>query len=492
MGLNQISTLFAFLPLFFSALFLTPERGKKFTLVVFSLLFYTLISGNLVAILLLSAIINYLSALFMSGKARRPVFYLSLFFNIGLLFFYKYLFAFLQLSGEIWGSHLLAKNHAWIVNHTIMPVGISFFTFRAISYLVDVFRGKTSPAIDFAGFLGWFTLFPVIVAGPVVRLQEAYPRILQPSLSFPLMGEGIERFILGLTKKVLIAGSLSYITKLIYGMPTPELSTIMVWLGIIAYFLEIYFDFSGYSDMAIGICLIIGIRIPENFNHPYYALDIRDFWRRWHISLSNWLRDYLFLPAVWFFSRRMPEETYLHIKAEKLIYAIGITITFALCGIWHGASLNFFFWGLYFALFLTLEQLWLGRRLKSYSKPLRRFYTLFVVLIGWLIFRNNSLSTFIIELKKMFIWSEGTLSTESYLRFFLFDLQTIAVLIVGFIFIFPVYPKIKAILHQKFHNLPMLSSGYRIAGILFLGVLFILNISYLLSGSYQPFIYLRF
>lgn len=492
MGLNQIFTIFGFLPLFFLVYYLSPIAWKRITILLFSLVFYFLVSGNLIIALLVSATFNFFSGLLLKGKFKRATLIISLLFNVGLLFFYKYLFTLIRSINEMHQSILIPHQQEWVLHSVIMPAGISYFTFRSISYLMDVYRGKTEPERNFTGFLGWFAFFPVILAGPVSRFQELISQISAPSVSIQGVSEGMERFILGLSKKVILAGSLSYITKLISEFPVQDLSTPLLWLGNLAYFLEIYYDFSGYSDMAIGLGLMMGIRIQENFNFPYAAVDIRDFWRRWHISLSTWLRDYLFLPLAWLISKKMPDEKYFNLKTDYIIYVPAITVTFALCGIWHGPAMNFLVWGIYFAFFLALEQVWLGRKLKKIWKPLRHLYTLSVVFVSWLIFKATSWEQLVLQVSQMINWSDGTPSVMSYQRYFLMNAQTILVLTTGLIFVFPVYPAIKKYLTRKTLKTPWLRSTIEISGLLLLGILFIISISYLIAGNYQPSIYFRF
>jgi alginate O-acetyltransferase complex protein AlgI len=303
----------------------------------------------------------------------------------------------------------------------------------------------------------------------------------------------LERFIIGLIKKVVIAGTFSMINLSFSRMPVSDMSTPMAWAGLLFYTLEIYYDFSGYTDMAIGLGLMAGIVIPENFRFPYTAKDIRDFWRRWHITLSSWLRDYLFLPLAYYLSRKLPLQKYAGIRTEHIIYALSTFVTFLVCGLWHGLSKKFAVWGLYFAFFLTIEQLFLGRWMKKWPALFRHSYTVLIISLSWVIFRAENLEKAVIYFEKLFRFDMGMISVNSYLRYFTFNYETLVVLIFAVLFAMPLYPSLRMKFVQFANNGRVVSLvlSYMVVGFIFGFALFI-ALSWIAVGSYSPSVYVRF
>ena len=373
-----------------------------------------------------------------------------------------------------------------------LPVGISFFTFRAISYGVDVYRGKTSASRNFIDFFCYFSLFPLVVAGPIVRYADVIHQLKHKDLSADRVAEGIERFIIGLGKKVIVAGTFTTITTYIFKVPLNDLPTGWAWIGILAYTMEIYYDFSGYTDMAIGIGKIIGFDFAENFNFPYAARDIRDFWRRWHISLSQWLRDYIFLPLAYLISRKLPADRYFNMKTDHLIYAAATAVTFFICGYWHGASGHFIVWGLYFAFFLIIEQLFLGKLIGRAWLPLRYVYTMAVVIFGWVIFHAPGMPEATHYFRKLLVFSSGSPAVGSYLKFYICSGESFAMALVALTFVTPLGSLMRAAVLKFCTSRPVFLYGYYLASFAIFGIILVTSLSYLSLDTYSPFIYFRF
>ena len=340
MQFNSIIFITLFLPVFLGIYYLLPQKGRNAFLVLFSLLFYTWGEKILVLVLLLSTIVNYWSGIGISKGYKKTGLYLGLLANILILGLFKYYNFGATIIHEICNS--LSINFAYfkIIPGLILPIGISFYTFRAISYLIDVYKGKSKASTNFIEFATFLTMFPLLLAGPIVRYSEIQNQIIR-SQNISLFIAGIERFIIGLGKKMLLANTFASIADKIFDAQISDISSINAWIGISSYTLQIYYDFSAYSDMAIGLGNMLGFNIPENFNYPYVSKNIREFWKRWHITLSVWLRDYIFMPFAYSFSRKLKREKYLNVRSDHIIYSIAIFITFFIFGIWHGASWYF-------------------------------------------------------------------------------------------------------------------------------------------------------
>ncbi|MCX6303948.1 MAG: MBOAT family protein [Bacteroidetes bacterium] len=492
MDFNNTVFLFLFLPVFLAIYYIAPGKLKNVVLILFSLVFYTWGDNILVLLLLASAILNYLGAKFIRRGNRVAGLTAMLIFNIAILGYFKYYnFGVDSLNSIL---RMFTGNGAALhpVADLVLPLGISFYTFRAIAYVLDVYKGKTEPSANFLEFCTWFTLFPLVSAGPIVRYADIRDQLAVKNISADRFTEGVARFITGLAKKVLIAGTFSAIAQYVFATPMIRLSMAMSWTGIIAFTLEIYFDFSGYSDMAIGLGKMMGFDFKENFNYPYAARNIREFWRRWHISLSTWLRDYLFLPMAYSLSRKLKNDTYLHIKTDKLIYIVATLVTFLTCGLWHGAAWTYVAWGFYFAVFLILEQLFLGRLLKKLWIPFQHLYTMLVVTFSFVIFKSASLPDVFVYFGRMFSFSPGGPALNSYIRFYSFNRETLIMTIAAIIFSTPVYGYLRAYAGTPGKNRVALGNLMNVTAILILGILFIVSLSYLASHTYNPFIYLRF
>ena len=348
----------------------------------------------------------------------------------------------------------------------ILPLGISFFTFHAISYLIDISRGELNGKSNVVNFLTYFFMFPHLIAGPIVRYKQVKDDLVNRTYDQSLFSYGLYRFILGVNKKILIANSVAPIANMAFTYHVASISTADAWLGAVAYMIQIYFDFSAYSDMAIGLAAMAGFRFSENFNQPYLSTSIKDFWRRWHISLSSWLRDYVYIPLG---GSRVPAYR---------IYINLITVFF-LCGLWHGANMTFVIWGLYNGLFLILERLFLGALLSKVPKLITHLYAVFVVLIGWVFFRAESLRQAVDYLSVMF--GLTNLGKESICQA---QILNYIALIVGCVIVFL---KLKAFNSSNAKEAVIHNQAYLVNF-----VLIFVSVLVLYFGAQNPFIYFNF
>ncbi len=487
MVFSSISFLFLFLPIVITGYFILQGiKIRNLFLLVMSLCFYTLGEGKSVIILIISVALNYFLGFWIdrSRKASdhsqiRLAMILAVIINIGLLIYFKYTNFFIENLKIL----KIIDSHSLPGYYRHLPLGISFFTFHALSYIIDIYREKAKPQKDFGKLTLYFTFFPQLIAGPIIRYHDVELQLSERTITTQSFVAGIRQFIIGLGKKVLIANVLGTPVEQIFAIPSEQLTTSLSWLGIICYTLQIYFDFSGYSDMAIGLAKMFGFQFFENFNYPYISQSIKEFWRRWHISLSNWFRDYLYIPLGG--NRCSPFRMYLN-----------LLIVFFLCGFWHGASWNFIVWGLFHGVFLILERVSILRYfVESKLLTLKHVYTLLVVMIGWVFFRASSITYALLFVKSMTGFSQGN-GIEYHPSIYL-NVEVIAAIILGAFGSTPILPKIADL--QKHHNFNVQTIMARIANIIFLiskdlllGVIFFLSVIKLAAGTYNPFIYFQF
>jgi len=389
---SSVLFLFAFLPAvlacYYGQKLISPASGRNATLLFFSYLFYLHGAADFLFYLIGSTCIDFMLAQFMVRHARFKRLWLvfSLVLNLGLLVYFKYANFFMTEFNALF-PHLRSSNNHW--QYVLLPIGISFFTFQKLSYIIDVYRGKSRPLSNIIDFALYIAMFPQLIAGPIVRFGQIRDQLKTRKESWDACYQGVLRVCWGLGKKVIIADSCGRIADVIFSMNGSLLDTKTAWLGAIAYTLEIYFDFSAYSDMAIGLGFMFGFRLPENFMRPYSAISIRDFWRRWHITLGKWFRDYLYIPLGG--NRRGIVQT-----------CVNLSIVCTLCGLWHGASWTFVLWGVYHGVFLVIERLGgLGGRSGGKFVILRRGVTLLIVIIGWVLFRSETLTDAVEYLRTM-------------------------------------------------------------------------------------------
>jgi alginate O-acetyltransferase complex protein AlgI len=474
--------LFFFLPTVLGLYFLFGSRLQNGLLLAASLLFYIWGEGTYVLIMLAIIAVNYALGVLLqrleAGLSSRLVLALAVVANLGLLIAFKYSnFLVHQLNMVL----VILKIAPLALRPVHLPLGISFFTFHALSYVIDISRRKVQPGkpLDFAVYM---TLFPHAIAGPIVRYGDIAAQIRERLITSAGFAEGVRRFILGLAKKVLVANSVAVTADAIFAIPARELTLGLSWLGIACYTLQIYFDFSGYSDMAIGLAKLFGIDFLENFNYPYAARSLTDFWRRWHISLSTWFRDYLYIPMGG--NRRGRART-----------CINLLTVFFLCGLWHGASWTFAVWGLFHGLFLTLERGRLGRFIDSLWAPARHLYTLMVVAVGWTLFRAETLPHALALLRAMAGFGTGT--SLIYHPDLYYNTQLVLALFAGVIASAPVLPLVARIRTRLLSpasgpTASLLRTGLALTELASLCLIFVASTMLLAAGTHNPFIYFRF
>ncbi len=463
--------LFVFLPIVVSVNLVLRKKAQNLFLLAVSLLFYAWGEGLLVLLMLLSISINYIVGILLGHglkkqerKFLKPILTIGIVLNLSLLIYYKYAHFIVQSLSE------LGFNMTFNTSGIVLPIGISFFTFQGLSYLIDVYREQV-PYQKSPFKLGlYIALFPQLIAGPIIRYSDVNDQIENRERTLDKFTNGIIRFVRGLAKKVIIANNMALVADLIFdGNPT-DLSAPIAWIGVLCYSLQIYFDFSGYSDMAIGLGRMFGFEFRENFSHPYRSKSFREFWRRWHISLSTWFRDYLYIPLGG--NQRGEFRTY-----------INLIIVFFLTGLWHGASWNFIIWGLFHGFFLIIERI-LPLKLPSLLNPLKSLYVLFFVLIGWVFFRAENLSLALDYLQSMF---SSNMSLHHY-AITLINPYFLFVFILGVIFSMPIRSKAEYLMMS-------LVTSKNLQTLLILGfnlALYCYTIIEFSSSTYNPFIYFRF
>lgn len=465
MVFSSISFLYYFLPITLLLYFVVPKKYKNIILLIMSLLFYFYGEPRYIVILLFSCLFNYYYGRYLEktkGEVRKILLSLNLIINFGMLFYFKYFHFFLENINSLFHSNL-----AWV--SIVMPIGISFFTFQATSYVIDIYRGKIKSAKNILIFATYLSLFPQLIAGPIVRYETVEQELKIRKTDFNTFAEGIKRFIIGLSKKVLIANVLGEFSKNLMGLTVQSIAS--YWLQAISNMLQIYFDFSGYSDMAIGLGLMFGFHFLENFNYPFIARSITDFWRRWHISLSSWFRDYIYIPLGG--SRVSTLKKYRN-----------ILIVWMVTGLWHGASWNFILWGLYFAIFLILEKTFLLKALERH-KVIGYIYTLFFVLISFIIFNETSVASIIGFLKNMFGFNH--LNWINVDTFYYFK-NYIGVMFFAIIFSMPCFPVVQKKIKKHTKLVKVISFLEPIIYML----LFLVVTAYIVDESFNPFLYFRF
>ena len=483
--------LFLFLPIFLIVYFLAGKRFRNPFLVAASLVFYAWGEPAYVLVLIGSIVLNHVFARFVfdalrnDHQERAKLFLaLSVTANLALLIGFKYVdFLVATLNS---GINLVGLGSTHItLSPVYLPLGISFFTFSAISYIVDLYREEVQFDRNPMNTALYISFFPKLLAGPIVQYRHIAGQITERTITLDKCATGVQRFIVGLGKKVLIANTLGVVADQIFNLPSTELTAGISWLGIVCYTLQIYFDFSGYSDMAIGIGKIAGFDFFENFNYPYISRSIREFWRRWHISLSTWFRDYLYIPLGG--NRRKPLRIYLN-----------IVCVFFFCGLWHGAGWTFVLWGLWHGAFVLLEHTKFGILIKRIWSPLRFVYALLVVMIGWAFFRSGSFSQATAYIEAMFGFGKG--SELNYSASLYLNRLVIITLVAGLIGSLPLFPNLQRLkgiagraLKDKSHTAVGIADiVFSLTILLFLGTIFGASVISLAGASNNPFIYFRF
>jgi alginate O-acetyltransferase complex protein AlgI len=472
--------IFYFLPIFLMAYFLMPY--KNLTLLLFSILFYYWGEGGYVFLMIFSGLLNWLFGILIDryrsqSLAAKNLLIVGILINLLALFFYKYLSFFASTLA------LISPKIIFPIPQILLPIGISFYTFHAVSYLVDVYRNDCRIERNALNFLTYIAMFPQLVAGPIVRFSTVQKELNRKVLSLENFSIGVKFFIIGLCQKVLIANIVANPVDEIYKIPEEGLTASLAWLASIGYSLQIYFDFVGYSNMAIGLGLMIGIILPLNFDYPYTSKSITEFWRRWHITLSSWFRDYVYIPLGG--NRKGSIRTYLN-----------LLIVFLLCGLWHGASLTFIVWGLYHGTFLIIEKHLKINNIPENIKPyLGSIYALIIVMIGWVLFRADNFHHAYIILKSLV--GQGKGDGIQFNIWLYLHIDVFFALVAGVLcsmpwfsrFLTKVIFKNKEIFLGEKYFLPTIFS---LPIILMMFAIFILSLAAIASNDYNPFIYFRF
>lgn len=467
MVFSSILFMFIYLPVVLAVYYICPLKWRNVWLFIVNLMFYGWGEPVYIVLMLFSISINYLNGLMIDKHRetnhRKAKNYLTFntIINLALLAFFKYFDLFATTINQIIGTELVAPLGL------ALPIGISFYTFQTMSYPIDLYRGHTRVQKNFISFGTYVALFPQLIAGPIVRYKDIAEQLDYRVHSPDKFSSGVRRFTIGLAKKVLIANNIGMLWDTYSAMPTNELTVVGSWIGIIAFTFQIYFDFSGYSDMAIGLGRMLGFEFLENFNYPYISKTVTDFWRRWHISLSSWFRDYVYIPLG---GNRKGKNRQL----------LNITIVWALTGLWHGANWTFMLWGMYYALFLIIEKLWLLKVLGRAPNFVGHIYTMVVAICGWVLFQLDSLSKVGTYYKSMFGFAEGGFfaSTDAYY------LEAFAVMLI--ICVIASTPLLK----NLFYRLPKKVRSVAAPVLVVAGL--IIPTAYLVDSTYNPFLYFRF
>ena len=462
---TSISFLYYFLPALIIIYFITPKKYKNIILLIASLLFYLYGEPKYVFLMIAEIIIAYIGAILIDKykNQSKNILITTLFIHVFLLIIFKYTDFIIQSINDISNANIKLLNIA-------LPIGISFYTFQIISYVIDVYNGKVKVQKNIINLATYVSLFPQLVAGPIVRYQTVEKELDDRTHSFNNFAYGIRRFTIGLAKKVLIANALGELCSKAFLVD--EKTIVFFWIFGISYMLQLYFDFSAYSDMAIGLGRIFGFNFPENFNYPYISKSITEFWRRWHISLSTWFKDYVYIPLG---GNR--DGKYKQIR--------NILIVWLLTGIWHGANWTFLIWGLLFGIILIIEKLWLNKLMEKLPSFIRRIYVLFIVMILFIIFNSDNMSVALTNIKGLFGMNGEAFVNDYTLHYLKSYLPVLIIALVGST------PFIK-ILIDKLRKNKYVNNIINILEPILIVVILVVVTSYLIDNSYNPFLYFRF
>lgn len=463
--------LFLYLPVVLIVYFLLKVEYRNFFLLVASLGFYAWGEPKFVFVIILSILINYVFGLLIDYVKKfeitigRILMLLGVAANCGLLFYFKYFDFFIASVNSLTGTN-------FDLLHVILPIGISFFTFQGLSYVIDVYTNKAEVQKNLLKFALFKSFFPQMIAGPIVRYVDVHDQIDNRVTTIDDFAYGVRRFVIGLGKKVIIANTLGQVADQIFGLPPHQNTLAVAWIGAICYAFQIYFDFSGYSDMAIGLARMFGFKFKENFDFPYISKSITEFWRRWHISLSSWFRDYLYIP--------------LGGNRKGNVY-LNLLIVFLVTGLWHGAAWNFVIWGLWHGFFIVIERVVKKKNLTfSLPRSLKWIYSSVVVLFGWVLFRSPNL-TFAIDYIKVMIGFQKSYDVGFTIGYYL-NPFVITILLIACIASLPISKYIRENVgeYEEHSTFSLVLQNLYIAAILIICMMF------LATSTYNPFIYFRF
>lgn len=477
---NSPVFIFYFLPLVLVAYKIIPHQFRNFLLTASSLVFFAWGGVSLSLILIVSCFINYLFGYMIHLKRDnlnliKWLLGIGISLNLGILVYYKYAIFFLEIFLNLFTNQV--QNSTLNI---ILPVGISFYTFQGLSYLIDVYRNHVPVQKNYLNLLLYIALFPQLIAGPIIRYEHIEKQLIERKLLYSNLILGLERFIIGLTKKVIVANTFAFAADKLWNIQATDIDTLNAWLALFCYAFQIYTDFSAYSDMAIGLSTIFGFKFPENFNFPYIANSMKDFWSRWHISLSSWFRDYLYIPLGG--NRKGKFRTYLN-----------LILVFFCTGFWHGAGFNFIIWGMYHGFFLLLERI-LGGIPKKIPNSIKTAIIFFIVLLSWVPFRATDVQ----HTKQFFMALAGLQNTvypeyNEYMRTVVINNEFIIIAFISLLFIFALHKKIWSMFKLNFKK-QIIAVNQHLSFIrtTVLFFLFVLCTMYIIAGSYSPFIYFRF
>lgn len=474
MSFSSIEFIFMFLPIIIISTYCMPNKLKNTWLLILSIVFYSIADFRYLFLIIITVLINYLLGFIIGNtkkiKVKNLMLLVGIFCNLGILSFYKYINFLIENINGVFNIFGLV-NSIEVLN-IVLPIGISFYLFQCISYLIDVYRGDGKAEKNIINLALYITFFPQIFSGPIMKYKDMSTQLTKRVYSSEIFIEGTKRFIFGLFKKLIIANTLAITADKIFALNSSELGTSVAWLGVITYTLQIYFDFSAYSDMAIGIGRMLGFKINENFNYPYAAKSIKDFWNRWHISLSTWFREYLYFPLGG--NRKGKLNTYRN-----------LFIVFFLCGLWHGAKWNFIIWGIYYGVILILERINFLGKVSSRIHPIfKHTYTLLIIGFGWVLFRAESFEQIKYYIRAMV----GLNPSTSYVSIYSYLNSEVALTImIAIIFATPVQKIMKSYKNK---------SIFTVLKPITLLILFFISIMYLLptteSSEIIKFIYTQF
>lgn len=463
---SSMTFVFLFLPIVCLIYLLAKKELHNAILLAASILFYAWGEPRYLAIMILTILANYVGAIALDKhkKYKKPILLATIAVDLSFLLYFKYFNFFIDNINSIFAMDISFLE-------VIMPIGISFYTFQAMSYLIDVYKGDAKVQKDIYKLALYISLFPQLVAGPIVKYRDVDEQIDHRTVTFDKVSYGVKRFIIGLAKKMLLANTLGAVADEIFGLPVAQASPQLAWVGAIFYSLQLFYDFSGYSDMAIGLGSIFGFKFLENFNYPYISKSITEFWRRWHISLSTWFKEYLYIPLGG--NRKGNVRTY-----------VNLFLVFLATGFWHGASWNFIFWGLWHGVFIIFEKM-TGWHKESKSRIIsgaQHIYTIFVFVIGWVMFRAENMSYATDYIKNMFgLIKEHTAVND--VSYYLDNAEMLA-LIAGILCAMPMFNKI---LYVKYEHKVL-----RTLINVWLFILFVVSSGTIAASTYNPFIYFRF
>ena len=463
---SSMTFVYIFLPIVLALYLLARKDLQNYILLIASIIFYAWGEPRYLAIMLLTILINYIGANYISRntKHRKLLLIITILANLSFLFYFKYFNFVAENINSLFSVNInLVK--------VIMPIGISFYTFQALSYVIDVYRKEVKPQKDIYKLALYICLFPQLIAGPIIKYHDINEQIDKRTVTFDKVSYGIKRFIIGLSKKMLIANILGEIVDKIFTQPVEQFDTLTAWIGAFAYSLQLFYDFSGYSDMAIGLGSIFGFKILENFNYPYISKSITEFWRRWHISLSTWFKEYLYIPLG-------------GNRVSKTRNYVNLFIVFLATGIWHGAAWNFIFWGLWHGMFIIFEKAtgWHKKEGGWQLKFLQHIYCILAFVIGWVMFRAENMSYAWQYIKNMF----GLVKGDKIIYELPYYIDNIGILafIAAILCAMPIFNKMLFIKYEH----KILRSIVNI----WLITLFILSTACIAASTYNPFIYFRF